>query len=439
MNLLTQSFWRDEAFTGILIRHNPLDIIRLMYHDSTPPLYYLVLWSWSHLFGDSEGALRSLSTAYWLGTAWLMWRIGSELKVPHAWMVGLLTITQPFLVVYAFEARAYEQLLFLTAIDVYLFLIKKRLEILDKTDLKVNLLLVLSLTATLYTHLFGMWVVIILIGWALVARIRWWWLVIPILLFIPWVPSILSFSMNGGALPYILDWYRLGITLVAIGLPFLLPVFLYLPKLWRDDNFVGLTLMWMIPILGAAAYTKLRQQFLFQPKYLIESLAPLILMIGMIIRQRFGFWLVSGIVAVQLCLSVFVFNQRRFPESFGISQLNFIIDNTYKSPYRDLAQYIKSNRKSGDDIINATPLTYFEAHYYDLPSMIYTPSQNQIPTYLGLILIDTADNKHILPEARRYWLIASREGGGRPDYPFPGKLLLSRDFGTLQLDLYAKN
>src|SRR5690349_11253143 len=114
MNLLTQSFWRDEAFTGLLIRHNPIEIIRLTMHDSTPPLYYLALWVWAQVVGDGEVGLRLLSVMFWIGAAAMMWLVGKELKISRPWIGGALMLTQPLVVIYAFEARAYEQLLFLT-------------------------------------------------------------------------------------------------------------------------------------------------------------------------------------------------------------------------------------------------------------------------------------------------------------------------------------
>ena len=78
MNLLTQSFWRDEAFTGLLIRHNPIEIIRLTMHDSTPPLYYLALWVWAQVVGDGEVGLRLLSVMFWIGAAAMMWLVQSS-------------------------------------------------------------------------------------------------------------------------------------------------------------------------------------------------------------------------------------------------------------------------------------------------------------------------------------------------------------------------
>jgi Dolichyl-phosphate-mannose-protein mannosyltransferase len=438
MNLLTQSFWRDEAFTGLLIRHNPIDIIKLTAQDSTPPLYYLILWVWTQVWGDSEIALRSLSTVFWLVSSLMMWKLAQELKLAKPWIALALMITQPFVVVYAFEARAYEELLLLTATSLYLFLIKCKLERAGNNSLVINLLLILSLTAALYTHLFGMFVVLILLGWAVIERNKWQWLVIPLIFFAPWVPVIINFSQNGGGLPYTLDWQRLSTTLLVVGIPLLLPVFMYLPKLSKSKQFSGLAILWAFPIVGAAVYSKVRQQFLFQPRYLIETAVPLVAMISMASRQIFGRWLVMGVLLTQLFLSIFVFYQQKLPQN-GIGAIfNPIISNTYKSPYRDLARYVKENQLKGDVIVNSTPLTYLEAHYYGLPSVIYNPNREHIPTYLGSVLINETDDVSTLPIASHYFVISSREAGGESQYNFPGNLVWTRDYGTLQLSLYDK-
>src|SRR5436309_9864834 len=56
-----QSFWQDEALTAYeaslpfgAMLHTILQV------ETTPPLYFVVIWVWGHLFGTGEVALRSL-------------------------------------------------------------------------------------------------------------------------------------------------------------------------------------------------------------------------------------------------------------------------------------------------------------------------------------------------------------------------------------------
>src|SRR5207248_8367161 len=90
--------------------------------ESTPPLYYVLAWSWVRIFGWSEAALRSLSAL--LGTA----------TVPVAYLVacsfagrrvGLLTALlmacSPILVWYSQEARSYSLFVFFSALSLLFF------------------------------------------------------------------------------------------------------------------------------------------------------------------------------------------------------------------------------------------------------------------------------------------------------------------------------
>ncbi len=58
----TQSYWYDEAITVELVQR-PFHAMlgALPTSESTPPLYYVLAWIWSRMFGTGETGLRSLS------------------------------------------------------------------------------------------------------------------------------------------------------------------------------------------------------------------------------------------------------------------------------------------------------------------------------------------------------------------------------------------
>src|SRR5918997_1019461 len=63
-----QSFWLDEGVTAHLVRPDLGGMLSAIPDsESTPPLYYLLAWVWSKLFGPWEVGLRSLSAL--IGTA----------------------------------------------------------------------------------------------------------------------------------------------------------------------------------------------------------------------------------------------------------------------------------------------------------------------------------------------------------------------------------
>ncbi len=77
--------WWDEGWTVWLIRHPPTLIPALAARDVHPPFYFMLLWLWRQLAGETAFALRFFSVAggvlvvalvYRLGTDWLDRRAG---------------------------------------------------------------------------------------------------------------------------------------------------------------------------------------------------------------------------------------------------------------------------------------------------------------------------------------------------------------------------
>src|SRR5581483_1847235 len=75
-----RGFWRDEAVTVQLVRRSlggMLDAIPRS--EGTPPLYYVLAWGWTRLFGTSEAGLRSLSALAGTLAIGLVYLAGREL------------------------------------------------------------------------------------------------------------------------------------------------------------------------------------------------------------------------------------------------------------------------------------------------------------------------------------------------------------------------
>jgi mannosyltransferase len=115
-----QSFWSDEATTWQIVAHGLGHVLhQVPQTESTPPLYYVLLWCWSRVFGLSEAGLRSLSAVFGTATIVVMWAIGRRVASERAGLVAaLLTAANPFLVWYSQEARAYALLLLLSAVSL---------------------------------------------------------------------------------------------------------------------------------------------------------------------------------------------------------------------------------------------------------------------------------------------------------------------------------
>lgn len=158
--ILNQSFWRDEAFSALLSEKSPLEIIRLTSHDVSPPLYYIILHYWMILFGNNEVSIRSLSLLFHLLTVCAVFFVSRKL-IRSLWGQLLITSTallNPFLIQYAFEARPYSLLAFLTILAVYAISIKK------------YILASIVLGIAILTHNFAVFTFIAIVCWWLMVN-----------------------------------------------------------------------------------------------------------------------------------------------------------------------------------------------------------------------------------------------------------------------------
>jgi mannosyltransferase len=119
-----QSFWYDEAFTPVhVLRVGFANTLHgIVNTENSPPVWYVLAWLWSRLFGTGAVALRSISAAAGVGTVAVGWALGRELGGRRAAIVlaGLLAVN-PLFVWYSQEARAYGLLVFTSASSLWLF------------------------------------------------------------------------------------------------------------------------------------------------------------------------------------------------------------------------------------------------------------------------------------------------------------------------------
>jgi len=118
-----QSFWLDEAITGRLMRLGFWPMLReIPRSESTPPLYYILAWPWTRVFGVSEVGLRSLSALLGTLTIPLLYAAGARLFDRRAGLVAAgLGAFAPLLIWYSQEARAYALLVALCAAGLWAF------------------------------------------------------------------------------------------------------------------------------------------------------------------------------------------------------------------------------------------------------------------------------------------------------------------------------
>jgi mannosyltransferase len=197
---LDGSLWIDEAISRGIAVHGLTEIPGLLRQDGSPPLYYLLLHGWTAVFGDGETALRSLSlvaalltvpAALWAGTVVAGRRAG--------WIAAALAALNPFLTIYAQEARMYALVALFSVLACGSFV----RGFVDANG-RHRALFALELAALLYLHA---WAIFLALGFAVAAAIamcdRLRTAALPfaaaLLLFAPWLPTLVDQARHTGA------------------------------------------------------------------------------------------------------------------------------------------------------------------------------------------------------------------------------------------------
>jgi hypothetical protein len=118
-----QGFWFDEANTSQEVHFSPGELLTLLKHyESTPPFYYAIAWVWARIFGFGEAGLRSLSAVCGVLVVPVSYALGSKLLSRRAGLTAAaLVATNPLLIWYSQEARAYQLALLLTGVLLLAF------------------------------------------------------------------------------------------------------------------------------------------------------------------------------------------------------------------------------------------------------------------------------------------------------------------------------
>ena len=119
-----QSYDHDEAVTAWRVLNSGLGktLHVVVNSERSPPLYYLLAWLWSKLFGTGEVGLRSLSALIGTLTVPAAYLAARELCSRRAGLIAAaLTAFNPYLVWYSQEARSYALFVLFAAWGLYFF------------------------------------------------------------------------------------------------------------------------------------------------------------------------------------------------------------------------------------------------------------------------------------------------------------------------------
>jgi mannosyltransferase len=119
-----RSFWVDEGLT-VRLMHLPFgDMLHLWRRqEDNPPLYYVVAWVWTRVFGSGEVGLRSLSAVLGTATIPVAYAATARLASRRAGLVAAaLAAVSPMLVWFSQDGRSYSLLVLLSGLSFLAFL-----------------------------------------------------------------------------------------------------------------------------------------------------------------------------------------------------------------------------------------------------------------------------------------------------------------------------
>lgn len=417
---LTQSLWRDEAFSVLMAENSPWQIIKLTAHDFNPPLYYLTLHYWMEVFGSSEISIRMLSFIFHLILVYIVYKfskksIFSEVEplrgstsLSTSLLITFLIAFNPMLLYYAFEARMYSLLALLALLSMYHFINKNWRWYIFFT------------TAGLYTQPFMIFVVLSQMVYLLfIDKKRQMPKFVKIglvfLLYTPWIRVIFNqFKQAGPMWIYPVDFNLITSVLGNLYLGYegtpgwlwpltkiislIIIAFIMLPLIKRRvKKEAKLFYLWLfLPLTLVIGFSFLKP--IFVNRYLIYTTIPLTFLVVLginTIRQK----AISLFSLICFLLSVFWFN-------FWYSSYH------QKTDFRLTLLRISQNLSKDDMIVSQTPLSFFEVNYYDAKKtrgekrvFLYNPANKPVPAYLGTVLIPQERWLVNFPSGRQIFLI----------------------------------
>lgn len=434
MNLWTESLWGDEGFSALAVMKPFFEMLGVVMRDTAPPLFYVMGWVWGKFFGYSEVALRSLPLILTVGTAvfggMIVYRVQKDKLT--AILAGGLVFFNPFLNQYAFEWRMYALLAFGVMGSTYFWITKGWVWY-----------VIFSLIA-LYTHHFALFTIA---GQGVVFMVTdfvWkkpktylkqlmpYWLVG--LGYVPWLyPMYLQTVRVKGAgfwltapkiseaVDTIYKFVVPGEAKSWLGIAVVIAVVVIL--IVKDWKRWGAPWVKLAGVFGAPVVLAIVVSYMVTPvfydRYLLSVAAGLAVLAALGTKK-------AGQVVLAVLVAI----------CGGLSWGQFT--HPKKLPFRQLAEYVKSDRQPGDALINYNGRAHhlWESKYYGIGAPIWVPG-DPLPLYVGTAQMTKDDTVKELPDAGgRLGVIASEpvENISLPGY----KLITMQNFDRLTFSWWGK-
>lgn len=394
---LTQSIWRDEAFSYFMAKPSLFNIISNTANDFNPPLYYLLLHFWIYLVGHSDEGLRILSLFFHVATVFTAYFLARKMiSQTFARFVALFTLFNPMLVYYAFEMRMYSLYAFLTVASLY-FLYSRNWK----------WYLVFSVLG-LYTHSFFPLIIFSYLVYFYVSkqysRKLFLNLLRPFIFYLPWLFILLNQFLRSAN-----SWlFPVDLQLVKSVLGNLFINYEGTPGgLWQITFILSLFILFFLFL----AYQKKRKKSLLFILPIFTSLIPVLtfsILKRPIYVNRYLIF-VSVFEVFGVAYGIWSFRSkltRYFVASLWMAVIIFI--NLYlpahnkKTDFKSTFAEINRIANKSDYTFAKTPIGFLESAYYfnhENQVYLYNPKNIKIPDYIGVTVVFPEISKSSFPSS----------------------------------------
>lgn len=409
--VFNESIWGDEGFSAILSMKSVPNIIKIITHDTSPPLYNLTEHFAFQYFGVSEITIRSLSLFYFILCLVFVYLIASMIWSRKTGIFAVVaTALNPFFFIYAFEGRMYSILALGVTASMYFFL---RIFSFRGKPVVNHIGYILATLWAIYSHHFaffalavqGIWIVKeFFSGKRKTALSVVRSLFVVGLLYIPWIiPLYQQVTMVKGGFwlgkptitdlrTLIYDYLGQGIKYLTFKIPYTQIKFYefasYLAfatfltrRWWKSISKTFFLLLWfLLPILITWGISQKFTSIFFN-RYLLYTI-PAAMIILASCRSKITFVPLIATLAV-----------------FTIIDANYFL-TPKKLSFRQMSQYVLSTEKPGDLLINWNSSAHhlWESKFYNIPAPIYVPGGGELPYYVGTALMEKSDIIRSIPK-----------------------------------------
>jgi uncharacterized membrane protein len=440
-----ESLWLDEAYAvNHVADRGFLEVLSRSLPDGNPPLYYILLDHWIWLFGGSEYSVRMPSVLFSVFSVGLIYKVGSLLlDKATGLLASLIFALSAYQVHFAQEARVYSMMVFLCLSSFYFFL-----RLFQGKNYRIFAGYVLSSAALMYSHYFGLFIVIaqalFVLGfyflnqypdysptfdpWANAPLFRTWALAAGAITIL-YTPGFFylayslaypehrthiqapglralgsSFLQYAGAPGFGYPEFQKPVLILAVIMLFALVGVRVLAKNREQRVTLFLLLVWLIvPVASPFLLSQIITP-LYGHRYSIAALPALYLLVAAG-AQRVGSIATLSTMGRLTSLAAFAVVGLLFSSTLflSLSMLHDYFTTAKKEPWRQVVSYVKVHSKPGDALLISPRYMILPYDYYAKGNGFPNTSQEEIP-------LDREQINEFDPAAigsNRVWLLLS--------------------------------